>query len=241
MKNTVVAISICLFPCAVWAQSTCETRVDAHQRATTSQRVAYCLMPDSQDPAHNPGLVFSGVSSPHPEEPYHPEKATSKGGNFKADRMVVSKEFVETNRFPKLSDGRVSRQEVLQQQAALQEGKQTAVAQSKRVLREEPVQTIAGVWARRAKPGRQMKQTNEKPQASAAAKRNTKPKKTMETTDDLETDKELAPVPSKPLAYSQEEPEAVSQTGLDALADDGYEIMNEEEIPVGTASYAPAK
>ena len=240
MKNTVVAITICLFPCAVWAQSTCETRVDAHQQATTTQRVAYCLMPDSQASAHNPGLVFSGVSSPRPEVSHKPEKATSKGGDFKADRMAVSKEFVETNRFPKVSDGRVSQQEVLQKQAALQEGKQmaqTAVEQSKCVLSEEPVQTIAGTRARRTKPSRQMKKT----QKSATATKNTKPKKTMATTNDLETASVSDPMPSTPLAHPEGEPAAVPQTDLDAPADEGYEIMNAEEIPVGTVSYAPAK
>ena len=103
MKKFLVSTVGCLLAIATYAQSTCETRVDAHQRATTKQRVAYCLTPDAvaADDSYS-GLVFSGVSTARPQatQPTQQERPTSKPGRFEPENITVSRSYVATAQFP---------------------------------------------------------------------------------------------------------------------------------------------
>lgn len=129
MKNTVFMLGVCLLTSSVWAQSTCETRVDAHPKASTRQRVTYCLTAQPDGAAlHNPGLVFSGVSSPASEGEKTRESKEDRAHDaaFKPQRIEVDQQFVPTRQFPKLTDGRTSQQEIVAKKTALQEGKQLA-------------------------------------------------------------------------------------------------------------------
>ena len=93
MKKSLVSLVSCLLTGAVYAQSTCEIRVDAHPNATTNQRVAYCLTPEFNAPDTTySGLVFSGVSThqPHVTQPTQ-ERPTAKRRNFKSEKMAVSR------------------------------------------------------------------------------------------------------------------------------------------------------
>ena len=150
MKNTCFVLGFCLCAGWTWAQSTCETRVDAHQKASTVQRVHYCLNGEQADPSvTNPAMVFSGVSSPKQQPAVQPTKqpdeALARPGAFKPKRFQVSKEFVPTRQFPKLDDGRASQQEIYAKQKALRDGKemaQEAVAQSDCAMPEHEVETV---------------------------------------------------------------------------------------------------
>ncbi len=98
------------------AQSTCETRVDKHQKATTKQRVAYCLTPETTPvEQNNTELIYYGVSSAKPqEETVTPSK--NKNPYFYQDKVDVSRGFVGTERFPKFVNDTLSEEEL----AALQ-------------------------------------------------------------------------------------------------------------------------
>ena len=107
MKKLLVSLVSCLLTGAVYAQSTCEIRVDAHPNATTNQRVAYCLTPEFNAPDTTySGLVFSGVSThqPHVTQPTQ-ERPTAKRRNFKSEKMAVSRGYVPTVQFPEVMPG----------------------------------------------------------------------------------------------------------------------------------------
>jgi hypothetical protein len=111
MKKFLILLSCCLLPVLAGAQSTCETRVDAHQRATTKQRVAYCLTPDSVAADDtNAGLVFSGVSAHYPSDvqPVDQGGAKAKEGNFEPEQVVIARTYVGTAQFPQVFDDKAS-------------------------------------------------------------------------------------------------------------------------------------
>ena len=169
------------------AQSTCLTRVDAHQQATTKERISYCLSPDTvQGTANNSGVIFSGVSLRQVPVSYVEEqKPTATNGYFKEDQVTVSKNFVSTQRFPQLTESRMSVQEQLAQlkqqaqptlspvQTACPDG--TCVTQTAPVAGQTNAQqfrrvteTISGLRARQKKPGRRLLQQVQPVQESAA-------------------------------------------------------------------------
>lgn len=233
MKNTVFVLGMCLFSYAGWAQSTCETRVDAHQKSSTMQRVQYCLTPEYDSASHNPGLVFSGVSSPRTGDSSQPveQKPTARKGTFKPEQVGVAKVFVETPRFPQVTDDhRVSQQEIVAKKEAVQQGKQMAqdaLAQSECTMPENQPEAVRRPVLRQmidampleemrptTKPVRKMKQTRTKSTKVAAAT----PAPTVETNQ-------------VPVAEKGEE--IMEQT-------DSYAPAMPQEIPAGAFSYEPA-
>ncbi len=104
MKKILFLFALSLLPVLACAQSTCETRVDAHQRATTMQRVAYCLSGDTTTDNTYGGLLYSEVSShdPVPAQAQPAQKVTAKPGDFPQDRVSVSQYYVGTPQFPQL-------------------------------------------------------------------------------------------------------------------------------------------
>lgn len=102
MKKFFVSVMSCLLTVVTYAQSTCETRVDAHQKATTRERVTYCLTPDATAVNDSyAGLVFSGVSSHEPQVVQtKQERPTAKPGHYDVEDMTVSRIYVATNQFP---------------------------------------------------------------------------------------------------------------------------------------------
>ncbi len=267
MKNTCFVLGFCLCAGWTWAQSTCETRVDAHQKASTVQRVHYCLM-DEQDGSavHNPAMVFSGVSSPKEQPAVQPaptkqDDALARPGAFKPNQVDVSQEFVPTRQFPKLDDGRVSQQEIYAKQSALLEGKkmaQAAVDQSSCTISEQEVETVrrpvlkqmtdAPVLAE--KPARKAKRTHKKTITKTVVE-TTQPGKVQEkrATDSALSDAFEEPVPQGQdiavgtASYApagQDIPVGTASYAPVEIAYDEYVPVEAEEIPVGTASYAPA-
>ena len=93
------------------AVSTCETRVDSHQKANTKQRVEYCLTdePISAAPA-GPTLVYTGTYSVEPAS-QKSIKSAVKNGHFRDDKMAVQHQYVGSRNFPKFTNDTLSEQE----------------------------------------------------------------------------------------------------------------------------------
>lgn len=262
MKNTCFVLGLCLYAGWTWAQSTCETRVDAHQQASTVQRVHYCLMNDQGGAlVHNPAMVFSGVSSPKEQPTVQPTKQDDSGarpGTFKPKQIGVSKVFVETRQFPKLDDGRVSQQEIYAKQSALLEGKkmaQEAVEQSKCVMPEDEVENVSlSVQTQEkqtpvTKPARKTKRAHKKTITKTVAETK-QPQKAQETApadsvlvdvlDEVPQGQDIAVGTASYAPSGQDIPVGTASYAPVEIAYDEYVPVEAEEIPVGTASYAPA-
>ncbi len=95
-----------------YAASTCETRVDSHQKATTRQRVTYCLTEEDSVAAtvSGPELVYSGVYSKEPQ-PETVQTPTAKNGYFKDAKMSIQHQYVGSQRFPTFKNDTLSEQE----------------------------------------------------------------------------------------------------------------------------------
>ena len=263
MKNTCFVLGFCLCAGWTWAQSTCETRVDAHQQASTVQRVHYCLM-DEQEGAsvHNPAMVFSGVSSPKEQptvQPIKQKETLARPGVFQPKRTHVSKEFVPTRQFPTLDDGRVSQQEIYAKQSALLEGKkmaQEAIAQSECVMPEDEVENAPlAVQTQEkktpvVKPARKTKRAHKKTIAKTVVKTK-QPQKVQETApaDSVLADvldesapqgQDIAVGTASYAPAGQDIPVGTASYAPVEIAYDEYVPVEAEEIPVGTATYAPA-
>lgn len=164
MKKTVLLVSICLSSVYAVAQSTCETRVDAHPKATTLQRVHYCLTPEVGAPVQRAGenLVFSGISSrqgPAPKQEV--EKPSARNGSFTPQKVEVVQHLVPTETFPQLTNEQLSEQEKLARQKALEEERakiEQALAKEdlkpQEHMMSEVLETTSGLKARKKKPGR---------------------------------------------------------------------------------------
>lgn len=109
MRKFLVSAVSCLLTIVTYAQSTCETRVDAHQQATTRQRVAYCLTQDAvATDASYSGLVFSGVSSHQPQAAQDTnERPTAKSGYYNSDKVTISRNYVATTQFPQATQANI--------------------------------------------------------------------------------------------------------------------------------------
>ena len=128
MKKTFASFFV-LFVAALpaVAASTCETRVDRHQDATTRQRVAHCLTPEPEPPTPaGPELVYYGVSSTKPKEAVAKTTKPRKKTYFKKKDVAVSNDFVDTRNFPVFTNDSLSEQDRL----ALEE------AQKKQILQD---------------------------------------------------------------------------------------------------------
>lgn len=166
---TVLFLSVVAAP--AFCYSTCETRVDSHQNATTPQRVAYCLTEEDirQAQAQEPELIYYGVTSkePQPQEPVNPSK--NKNPYFEEDKVQVTQGYVSTNRFPEFKNDILSEQERLAQQQAILAAQQKA-APDYHLTGEKPAkvqvaaqtvlttETPAGLKKRQNKPARRMQQ-----------------------------------------------------------------------------------
>lgn len=264
MKNTCFVLGFCLCAGWTWAQSTCETRVDAHQKASTVQRVHYCLNGGQEDSSvTNPAMVFSGVSSPKEQpavqQPTKRDDALARSGAFKPNRVDVSQEFVPTRQFPQLDDGRVSQQEIYAKQSALLEGKkmaQEAIAQSECAMPEDEVENAPlAVQTQEkktpvVKPARKTKRTHKKTITKTVVETK-KPEKVQEETaaDSVLADvldesapqgQDIAVGTASYAPAGQDIPVGTASYAPVEIAYDEYVPVEAEEIPVGTATYAPA-
>ena len=248
MRKTVFVLCACLAAASVWAaESTCETRVDAHQHATTSQRVAYCLTPSYDNTVNNPGLVFSGVTFRRPATAEEAQRPTARNGHFKQENVSVTQNFVETRQFPKLTDGRVSEQEIWAQRRAEYQGQQMAAQlanNTKCDLQEETTSSVmketpAGLRARSKKPGRRLKAVSVAQDESSVLE----PETTQEVVPmaaDYTYDEYGDGANTQPYAPAALDAQEYVPADSNAQPYVPYTPAGQEEIPVGTSTYAPA-
>ena len=179
---------------AAQAVSTCETRVDKHQNATTKQRVNYCLTPQLEatvDP-EVPDLVYYGVVNKTPA-PAKKESASSLDQSyFHGKDLSVYRNYVGTGQFPELENDILSEKELQELRekeelarleaiqrargaqgsfAAQKPQRQNPAKPAKPASSEVTVKNDAkGIAARLSKPGRMMRETSseEMPEEAAA-------------------------------------------------------------------------
>ena len=105
MKKFFFLISLLMMSVAAHAVSTCETRVDKHQEATTKERVNYCLTPQLAPVPESdvPDLVYYGVINKKPTT--KKENTSSRGpGSFEGKDLSVHRNYVGTEQFPELEN-----------------------------------------------------------------------------------------------------------------------------------------
>lgn len=103
--NHKLLISIALFGGAtqIFAASTCETRVDKHQKATTLERVEYCLNEEANLPNDDKySLVYYGVSDKTPAKQTKQQNEKFRQSYFDDKKWDVSRDYVGTKKFPEL-------------------------------------------------------------------------------------------------------------------------------------------
>ena len=174
MKKIFLLISLIVCLQVVCAASTCETRVDKHQQATTLQRVNYCLSPD-QEPevsVEEPDLVYYGVVDKTPSASREKKASSRRQTYFKEQDLSVYRNYVGTDKFPTLENDILSEKEIqarreaalLEQQEALKsmqgEAGSFAVQKPQRKVvaqQEVSVENAKGLAVRLKKPGRFMR------------------------------------------------------------------------------------
>ena len=241
MKRTVFALGACLLGVWAGAQSTCEVRVDAHPRATTKQRVDYCLTGSSETESNNPGLVFSGVTSRHAEESIV-EKPSARAGYFNQENIKVERSLVSTRQFPQFTNGTLSEQEMrATRRVAIEPFNYTTQQPYRTVERQERslstvVETRAGLQTRQAKPWRKLRIV-EKEQPSpvtdlseVTSKEEVAPVAAEYTYDSANTQ---SYIPSAPQAQEYAPVEQAAQPYAPET------VAPQEEILEGTSAYAP--
>ncbi len=230
MKQTILLF---LLVCAVGAsaQSTCETRVDAHQKATTNQRVNYCLYPGyGAADTHGPQLIYSSMGYYNPGTPAAaaPQRVTARQNVFDDADIEVTHSFVQTRQFPKFTDGRVSEQYKREYQEALLSGPELA-REAVSLTDCEPQEDVSfvsvqegtsEVKSRQKKPGRRWIQ---KPAAQT--------EQNAPANLPLDTVEEIASTAS---SYTYEE------SSYAPAAQDAYAPATAADTPVTTEAYAPA-
>lgn len=237
MKRTVLVSCVCLLPVWAAAASTCQTRVDAHPRATTSQRVNYCLQAPAEGTNNNPGLVFSGVTPRHPAEQQATTQPTANQGKFDQEKITVERTFVDTRQFPPFKNNTLSEREVWQANKLAAQARRPVEKQMEEFA-SACKETKAGLKARKTKPGRRLRAPAEAiaPQTDLSV-----PATSQETTPAEESTEDAAVVqevqeyvPATPDAQEYVPTQQVDQPYAP------YVPAGQEEIPAGTASYAPA-
>lgn len=168
MKKTFILIS--LFAAATAAQaSTCETRVDSHQKATTRERVDYCLTPDKAEPqAPGPTLIYESVTTNTPDKETAQKSAPLKQTYYPQDEVQVARGYVSTDRFPQLKNDIPSQRE-------LQEAQQAKAVEEKKETTEQKPQRVMSV-TQTQQPARQ---NTQEPKDNRSVKDEQKPARTM--------------------------------------------------------------
>ena len=254
MKRTLFTSCMCLLSVwAVGAQSTCETRVDAHPHASTRQRVNYCLNQPAPAQANNPGLVFSGVTPRHPQGNPALQEPSAREGNFDQDKIFIQRTLVGTNRFPAFKNNTLSEQEIWGKRRAVYQGQQAgreAAEQAECKPQEEPIvkndvqETQTGLKVRMKKPSRRFMETPEVVQAETVSYRAETATQEVAPVADEYTYDAAAVQPYAPASPDAQEYVPAVQDAQNYVpaqqTAQPYAPAAQTDIPVGTSSYAPA-
>lgn len=113
LKSTLL-ITLLASSTVTFAQSTCQTRVDAHQHASTPERVAYCLTQEIY-PANSapvPELIYAEISSRRPVKEVKQKEYTPSNSYFHGDKYAITRGYVGTYQFPEFHNATMSEQEL---------------------------------------------------------------------------------------------------------------------------------
>lgn len=228
MKN-ILTLLLLTAACAAHAVSTCETRVDSHQKATTRQRVVYCLTEEAAPAASaGPELVYSGTYSKEPDV-QEPVKSTAKKGYFKENKVSIYHQYVGSGRFPAFSNDTLSQQE----KAALEQAYLKELEQQKEALEQQQKEALAPLAVKKATseraPARLEAPTEEEAQAvspdvlaSGLKARQQKPKRILKAALEEDTAQPALEQPAEPAGQA-----ALSQSEVavqnDPLLSDSYQ------------------
>lgn len=163
MKKIGIMFSLLATAVTLQAASTCETRVDSHPKATTLERVDYCLTPEKEGakPA-GPEVIYSGITDKTPEKK-QPEKTTPlKQKYYDEGNVEISHGYIGTHHFPVLKNDILSERELQEQQAqaALQDKQAEKPARKMKNKKTKTKQTkITTVNVSTKKPARTMVST----------------------------------------------------------------------------------
>ena len=170
MKKTLILV--CLSAAAVASHaSTCETRVDKHQKATTLQRVDYCLTPEKAAPAA-PGaeVIVSSVTTKEPA-PAEQKSAPLAQEYYPQDQVEVTHGYVGTTHFPKFKNDISSERELKEMQEAASD------AAKKEATYQQPARVMAPTQTAGKKSGK--KAANKSSENTKNSKNEQKPARTM--------------------------------------------------------------
>ena len=245
MRRTFFALGACLLGVCAVAQSTCETRVDAHPSATTPQRVDYCLTNSVEPSGSRSGLLFFNVTSQYPVTYSTVEEISAWEDDFDPGVMRLEKLFVNTPRFPRLKNETVSEQEfwtahlaAMEQAAKAAQAAQAAKAAQQAAtekttsVAEQITETKTGILVRRTKPKRKLHAVE--------------PESFSEVDLDESALQEVAPVAAEyTYEAAGEQPEDASVISdipeyMPAEQTAQPYVAGQEDLPVDAYSYAPA-
>ncbi len=184
MKKTFILFTLFLSAALpAFCASTCETRVDKHQDATTLERAAYCLTPEAEPPLPaGPELVYYGVSGEAPQNAAA-QDARYRQKFFDKDGVAVSQDYVGTRKFPAFTNDTLSEQERLALEQAEKEAWEKAQAEAAKkaatakaplrtpsvLAEQEPEMSKAQLAARKNKPKCFMKEPAQMPESEPVA------------------------------------------------------------------------
>ena len=197
MKKSLLLFTI--FTAAVAAHSsTCETRVDSHPKATTPQRVDYCLTPDPVVPETDKSkVILSGVIDKTPDTDESARTASLEQKYYNNEDLFVRHKYVGSPRFPQFKNDIQSEREIKEQQEA------QSVPAKKTATQNQP--------ARVMNPSQAQEKTS-----SAPVKNKQKPARTLKNTVQKESEGVAVPT-ERQLQTETDRPETVASADEDGL------------------------
>ena len=173
MKKSLLLFTI--FTAAVAAQSsTCETRVDSHPKATTPQRVDYCLTTDPVvvPETDKPKVILSDVITKTPDTDESAQTASLEQKYYNNEDLFVRHKYVGSPRFPQFKNDIQSEREIKEQQEAQSVPAKKTATQNQPALvmnsSETQEKTSSAPVKNEQKPARTLKNTAQKESVGVA-------------------------------------------------------------------------
>ena len=241
MKN-ILTFLLFFTTAAVAAASTCETRVDSHQKATTKQRVDYCLTAEPEPVAvsNKPELVYSSTYSQEATE-QAPVKTTAKDGYFEEEKISIRRQYVGSQQFPAFKNDLLSEQEQAALEKVYLKELETKRQEGVPAPAEEKLERTQRAPARISATIQGIQMTDvlaemavEKQQQSAKDLKNRqqKPKRTMKTTSVSAQE-----TPTQEVAPSTEETSIQGTNSLTTTPSQTQDTQSAGEDPLLSAAY----
>ena len=202
------------FSAAAAQASTCETRVDAHQGATTLQRVDYCLNEPKPEEVVPAQVIYYGVVSTEEEAEGKQAKDTAKDGYYDGSKIAVSRGYLGTQNFPAFTNDKLSESERAYQRKHMEQARAEANEKIQQAVAEQkaaPARAAGLLPAQEEQPVQVVTAVTEETQLAAASetkagvsRRQKKPARTWKQGTEILLDSDL--VTEQPVYIPQPEP-----------------------------------